>query len=90
MIDMDGRRAARFYDVVRPDIWPGLSRKGTAAMNTAEQDFHGRRLDRKEVMGWGLTGWSGCWGGWLGSVMSVERTVVFRRMGKGIEGDDPD
>lgn len=35
-----------FYDHVRPGIWGGLSRGERREINTAERDYHGRRLSR--------------------------------------------
>lgn len=78
---MDERQAWRdFYDVVRPDIWPGLSRKDRRDVNTAERDFHGRRLDRKgQVIRLGADRVERLLGRLAPGRYVVERRVVFRR-----------
>lgn len=44
---MNEREAWRdFYDHVRPEIWPTLSRNERRDINTAQRDFQGLRLDR--------------------------------------------
>ena len=82
MNDMDHRAAWRdFYDFVRPGIWAGMSRKDRQAVNTAERDYHERRLDRHGApVRLGADRVEGLLGLLAPGRYVVERRVVFRRV----------
>lgn len=71
---MNERQAWRdFFDVVRPDIWAGLSRDERRTINTAERDFHGKR---GKVLG--VDRVVGLLGRFAPGRYMVERRVIFR------------